>query len=67
MTRPSKKDTDPHGIVAAMDLVKEVEGTLLWECSSNCFNDLILRRLVKKARRIRKKFKNDYDKAGGKL
>lgn len=55
--RLKEKDTDPHGISASMDLVKEVT-----EIQRYTFSQKDLDNLVIKAIRIRKKFRDKGEK-----
>ncbi len=61
----AKKDTDPCGIYASMDLVKEISEMNVGKFTIYSHTNSTI--LKNKAIKIVKKFKNDYDKAGGKL
>ena len=61
----AEKDTDPNEIKAAMKFVAEVSEIDTGKFLIYSHDNLVT--LQNKARRIRKKFKNDYDRAGGKL
>lgn len=64
----AKKDTDPHGIKASMDFVKKVSEITRDDCLEPWAKiSMKLAKMGGKAQQIRKKFKNDYDRAGGKL
>ena len=68
-----KKDTDPHGIYASMDLVYKIskmpsaKGARYCSKEESTNNALRLNHLIIDAKKISDKFKNDYDKTGGKL
>ena len=55
---PKKKDTDPHGISASMDLVKKLsEIKMVHPYIHGCQFAGMLHKINKKAIRIRKKFR----------